>query len=78
MTSIVQSRADRFYSYCRNSWCVRSSATANVTGDSRMTFAWLAFFDAILAIAMIGAGMAGARPWIATFMGFQLFALGFM
>jgi uncharacterized protein (DUF1499 family) len=44
-----------------------------------MTFAWLAFFDAILAIAMIGAGMAGAHfSLVAPFMGFQLFALGFL
>jgi uncharacterized protein (DUF1499 family) len=44
-----------------------------------MTFAWLAFFDAILAIAMIGAGMVGAHfRLIAPFMGFQLFALGFL
>jgi uncharacterized protein (DUF1499 family) len=44
-----------------------------------MTFAWLAFFDAILAIAMIGAGLIGAHFFlIAPFMGFQLFALGFL
>jgi uncharacterized protein (DUF1499 family) len=44
-----------------------------------MTFAWLAFFDAVLAIAMIGAGMIGAHFYlIAPFMGFQLFALGFL
>ena len=44
-----------------------------------MTFAWLAFFDAILAIAMIAAGMIGAHfRLIAPFMGFQLFALGFL
>jgi len=44
-----------------------------------MTFAWLAFFDAILAIAMIGAGMFGAHfRLVAPFMGFQLFALGFL
>lgn len=44
-----------------------------------MTFAWLAFFDAILAIAMIGAGLVGAHfRLIAPFMGFQLFALGFL
>jgi uncharacterized protein (DUF1499 family) len=44
-----------------------------------MTFAWLAFFDAILAIAMIGAGMVGAHfRLIAPFMGFQFFALGFL
>jgi uncharacterized protein (DUF1499 family) len=44
-----------------------------------MTFAWLAFFDALLAIAMIAAGMVGAHfHLIAPFMGFQLFALGFL
>ena len=44
-----------------------------------MTFAWLAFFDAILAIAMIAAGMVGAHfRLVAPFMGFQLFALGFL
>lgn len=44
-----------------------------------MTFAWLAFFDAILAIAMIAAGMTGAHfRLVAPFMGFQLFALGFL
>src|ERR1700730_18910709 len=44
-----------------------------------MTFAWLAFFDAILAIAMIGAGMFGAHfRLVAPFMGFQLFACGFL
>jgi uncharacterized protein (DUF1499 family) len=44
-----------------------------------MTFAWLAFFDAILAIAMIAAGMVGAHFYLlAPFMGFQLFALGFL
>ena len=37
-----------------------------------MTFAWLAFFDAILAIAMIGAGMTGAHfHLIAPIMGFS-------
>jgi uncharacterized protein (DUF1499 family) len=44
-----------------------------------MTFAWLAFFDALLAIAMIAAGMVGAHfSLVAPFMGFQLFALGFL
>jgi uncharacterized protein (DUF1499 family) len=44
-----------------------------------MTFAWLAFFDALLAIAMIAAGMVGAHFYlVAPFMGFQLFALGFL
>jgi uncharacterized protein (DUF1499 family) len=44
-----------------------------------MTFAWLAFFDALLAIAMIAAGIIGAHFYlVAPFMGFQLFALGFL
>jgi uncharacterized protein (DUF1499 family) len=44
-----------------------------------MTFAWLAFFDALLAIAMIAAGIVGAHFRLTTpFLGFQLFALGFL
>ncbi len=44
-----------------------------------MTFAWLAFFDALLAIAMIAAGVIGAHFYrVAPFLGFQLFALGFL
>jgi uncharacterized protein (DUF1499 family) len=44
-----------------------------------MTFAWLAFFDALLAITMILVGIIGAHFYlIAPFMGFQLFALGFL
>jgi uncharacterized protein (DUF1499 family) len=44
-----------------------------------MTFAWLAFFDALLAIALIAAGIVGAHFYlVAPFMGFQLFALGFL
>ena len=44
-----------------------------------MTFAWLAFFDAHPGDTMIGAGMVGAHfRLIAPFMGFQLFALGFL
>src|ERR1700675_3055310 len=44
-----------------------------------MTFAWLAFFDALLAIALIAAGIVGAHfQLIAPFMGFQFFALGFL
>ncbi len=44
-----------------------------------MTFAWLAFFDAMLAIAMIAAGVVGAHfRFLAPFMGFQLFAVGFL
>ena len=44
-----------------------------------MTFAWLAFFDALLAITMIAVGVVGAHFYlVAPFMGFQLFALGFL
>ncbi len=44
-----------------------------------MTFAWLSFFDALLAITMISVGIIGAHFYlIAPFMGFQLFALGFL
>jgi uncharacterized protein (DUF1499 family) len=44
-----------------------------------MTFAWLAFFDAILAIVLIAAGIVGAHFYLTSpFMGFQLFALGFL
>jgi uncharacterized protein (DUF1499 family) len=44
-----------------------------------MTLAWLAFFDALLALTMIAVGMIGAHFYlIAPFMGFQLFALGFL
>ncbi|HYK66232.1 MAG TPA: DUF1499 domain-containing protein [Patescibacteria group bacterium] len=44
-----------------------------------MSFAWLAFFDALLAVALIAAGIVGAHFYlVAPFMGFQLFALGFL
>jgi uncharacterized protein (DUF1499 family) len=44
-----------------------------------MTFAWLTFFDAILAITMISVGIIGAHFYfVPPFMGFQLFALGFL
>jgi len=44
-----------------------------------MTFAWLAFCDALLAITMIAVGIIGAHFYlVAPFMGFQLFALGFL
>jgi len=44
-----------------------------------MTPAWLAFFDALLSIALIAAGIVGAHFYlVAPFMGFQLFALGFL
>jgi uncharacterized protein (DUF1499 family) len=42
-----------------------------------MTFVWLAFFDSLLAITMIAAGMVGAHFYlIAPFMGFTMFGLG--
>jgi uncharacterized protein (DUF1499 family) len=42
-----------------------------------MTFVWLAFFDALLAIAMIAAGMVGAHfRLMEPFMGFTMFGLG--
>jgi len=42
-----------------------------------MTFVWLAFYDAILAVAMIAAGLVGAHfHLIAPFMGFTMFGLG--
>jgi uncharacterized protein (DUF1499 family) len=44
-----------------------------------MTFAWLAFYDALLAITMISVGIVGAHFYLVEpFMGFQLFALGFL
>jgi uncharacterized protein (DUF1499 family) len=44
-----------------------------------MTFAWLAFFDAILAIAMIGAGMVGAHfHLIPPITGFSMFILALL
>jgi len=44
-----------------------------------MVFAWLAFFDALLAIAMTAAGVIVAHFYlIAPFMGFQLFLVGFL
>ncbi|MGC1397692.1 DUF1499 domain-containing protein [Candidatus Binatus sp.] len=44
-----------------------------------MTFAWLAFFDALLAITMILVGVIGAHFYfVPAFLGFQLFALGFL
>jgi uncharacterized protein (DUF1499 family) len=44
-----------------------------------MTLAWLAFFDGMLAMAMIAAGIVGAHFYfLAPFMGFQLFAVGFL
>ncbi len=44
-----------------------------------MAPAWLAFFDALLSISLIAAGIVGAHFYlIEPFMGFQLFALGFL
>ncbi len=44
-----------------------------------MAPAWLAFFDALLSVALIAAGIVGAHFYlIAPFMGFQLFAVGFL
>ena len=44
-----------------------------------MTFVWLAFFDALLAVTMVAVGVIGAHFYlIPAFMGFQLFALGFL
>ena len=43
-----------------------------------MTVAWLAFFDGLLALAMIAAGTVGAHYRYTTpFTGFQMFVLGF-
>ena len=42
-----------------------------------MTFVWLAFFDALLSIALIAAGIVGAHFYlIEPFVGFGLFGLG--
>ena len=44
-----------------------------------MTFVWLAFFDALLAITLIAVGIiSGHFYMVPSFMGFQLFALGFL
>jgi uncharacterized protein (DUF1499 family) len=44
-----------------------------------MTFVWLAFFDALLAIAMIAAGVVGAHFYlIAPIVGFSLFAVSIL
>jgi len=41
--------------------------------------AWLAFFDGLLAIALVAAGMIGAHFYMmAGFLGFQLFVFGFL
>jgi uncharacterized protein (DUF1499 family) len=44
-----------------------------------MTFAWLAFYDALIAIAMIGAGMVGAHfHMIPPITGFSMFILALL
>src|SRR5271169_6504810 len=44
-----------------------------------MTFVWLAFFDALLAVTMVAVGLIAAHFYLVpAFMGFQLFALGFL
>ena len=42
-----------------------------------MIIAWLAFFDSLLAIAMLGAGVVGAHwHWVTPILGFSIFLLG--
>ncbi|HKM99954.1 MAG TPA: DUF1499 domain-containing protein [Candidatus Binataceae bacterium] len=44
-----------------------------------MIFAWLAFFDGMLAFALVAAGILGAHFYFAApFFGFQLFLFGFL
>jgi uncharacterized protein (DUF1499 family) len=44
-----------------------------------MTLAWLAFFDAMLAIVLVFVGIIGAHFYlVAPFFGFQLFVFGFL
>ncbi|HLX36399.1 MAG TPA: hypothetical protein VKR29_01315, partial [Candidatus Binataceae bacterium] len=44
-----------------------------------MIVAWLAFFDSLLALAMVAAGIFGAHfHYAAPFTGFQMFLLGFL
>ena len=44
-----------------------------------MTIAWLAFFDSLMAVAIMGAGVFGAHfAWIPPFSGFQMFLMGFL
>src|SRR5271169_936858 len=44
-----------------------------------MTFVWLAFFDALLAVTMVAVGLIAAHFYLVpSFFGFQLFALGFL
>ena len=43
-----------------------------------MILAWLAFFDGLLAVALLGAGVVGAHwRFVPPFTGFQMFLLGF-
>jgi uncharacterized protein (DUF1499 family) len=42
-----------------------------------MIIAWLAFFDSLLAVAMLGAGVVGAHwHWVTPILGFSIFLLG--
>ncbi len=42
-----------------------------------MIIAWLAFFDSLLAVAMLGAGVVGAHwRWVTPILGFSIFLLG--
>jgi len=44
-----------------------------------MTVAWLSFFDGLLAVAMLAAGIVGAHwRWVPPFTGFRMFLLGFL
>ena len=44
-----------------------------------MIVAWLAFFDGLLAVAMLAAGVVGAHwRYVIPFVGFQMFLLGFL
>jgi len=44
-----------------------------------MIIAWLAFFDSLLAVAMLGAGVVGAHwHWVTPILGFSIFLLGTM
>ena len=44
-----------------------------------MIIAWLAFFDGLLAVAMLAAGVVGAHwRYVPPFSGFQMFLLGFL
>jgi uncharacterized protein (DUF1499 family) len=44
-----------------------------------MIVAWLAFYDSLLAVALVAAGMTGAHwRFFSPFVGFQVFVLGFL